>query len=288
MTTWIPTPFPARRTLRAVCLAAACATLAAACEDDATAPSGPFGRAVYAVDDANTLVRFGSTRPDQVTRRGTISGLQAGETVVGIDFRAVDGRLYAVGSSSRVYTVDSVTAVATPVAAAAFTPALSGTAFGVDFNPVPDRVRVHTDTEQNLRLNQLTGTVAATDGTLAYATGDAGAGSNPAIVGTAYTNSVAPAPTTTTLFAIDSNRDVLVTLANPNNGQMRTVGPLGVATTDRVGFDIVGSDGSAFASLTETGATRSRLFTVNTATGAATLVGTIDHAGPLRGIAVAP
>lgn len=288
MTTWTPTPFPARRALRAACLAAACVTLAAACEDDATGPSGPFGRAVYAVDDANTLVRFGSGRPDQVTRRGTITGLQAGETVVGIDFRAVDGRLYAVGSSSRIYTVDSVTAVATPVAAAAFTPALSGTAFGVDFNPVPDRVRVHTDTEQNLRLNQLTGAVAAVDGTLAYAAGDAGAGSNPAIAGTAYTNSVAPAPTTTTLFAIDSNRDVLVTLANPNDGQMRTVGPLGVATTDRVGFDIVGSDGTAYASLTETGETRSRLYTINTGTGAATLVGTIQHASPLRGMAVAP
>ncbi len=288
MTTWTPTSPLARRALRAGCLIAAAAVLAAACEDDATGPSGPFGRAVYGVDDANTLVRFGSMRPDQVTRRGTVTGLQAGETLVGIDFRAVDGRLYAVGSSSRIYTVDTVTAAATPVGAAAFAPALSGTAFGVDFNPVPDRVRVHTDAEQNLRLNQLTGAVAATDGTLAYAAGDAGAGTNPAIAGTAYTNSVAPAPTSTVLFAIDSGRDALVTLANPNDGQMRTVGPLGVATTDRVGFDIVGSDGSAYATLTETGAARSRLYTVNTTTGAATLVGTVDHGSPLRGIAVAP
>lgn len=287
MTTWTPAATLTRRALRAGCLAAAAAVLAAGCEDDATGPSGPFGRAVYGVDDANTLVRFGSMRPDQATGRA-ITGLQPGETVVGIDFRAVDGRLYAVGSSSRIYTVDTVTAAATPVGSAAFTPALSGTAFGVDFNPVPDRVRVHTDAEQNLRLNQLTGAVAATDGALAYAAGDAGAGSNPAIAGTAYTNSVAPAPTTTALFAIDAARDVLVTLANPNDGQMRTVGPLGVATTDRVGFDIVGSDGSAYATLTETGAGRSRLYTVNTTTGAATLVGTLGHGGPLRGIAVAP
>lgn len=286
MTQWTPTPALARRALGAACLLAA--VTVAACEDDATGPTGPFGRAIYAVDDANTLVRFGSTRPDQVTRRGVITGLQAGETVVGIDFRAVDRRLYAVGSSSRIYTVDTLTAVATPVGSAAFTPALNGTAFGVDFNPVPDRVRVHTDAEQNLRLNQLTGAVAATDGALAYAAGDAGAGSNPAIAGTAYTNSVSPAPTTTALFAIDANRDVLVTLANPNDGQMRTVGPLGVATTDRVGFDIVGSDGSAYATLTETGASRSRLYTVNTGTGAVTEVGVVRHGSPLRGIAVAP
>jgi hypothetical protein len=287
MKTWTTSAALTRRALRAGCLIAATAVLAAACDDDATGPSGPFGRAIYAVDDANTLIRFGSTRPDQVAR-AAITGMQPGETVVGIDFRAVDRRLYAVGSSSRIYTVDTVTAVATPVGSAAFTPALNGAAFGVDFNPVPDRVRVHTDAEQNLRLNQLTGAVAATDGALAYAAGDAGAGTNPAIAGTAYTNSVAPAPAATVLFAIDSGRDVLVTLSNPNDGQMRTVGPLGVATTDRVGFDIVGSDGSAFASLTEAGASRSRLYTINTTTGAATLVGTIGHRGPLRGIAIAP
>ncbi|HEX8271145.1 MAG TPA: DUF4394 domain-containing protein [Longimicrobiaceae bacterium] len=285
MTQWTPTPTLARRALGAACLLAA--VTAAGCEDDATGPTGPFGRAIYAVDDANRLVRFGSTRPDQVTS-GAITGLQAGETVVGIDFRAVDRRLYAVGSSSRIYTVDTVTAVATPIGSAAFTPALSGAAFGVDFNPVPDRVRVHTDAEQNLRLNQLTGATAAVDGALAYAAGDAGAGSNPAIAGTAYTNSVAPAPATTVLFAIDAARDVLVTLANPNDGQMRTVGPLGVATTDRVGFDIVGSDGTAYATLTETGASRSRLYTVNTGTGAVTEVGVVRHGSPLRGIAVAP
>jgi hypothetical protein len=287
MKTWTTSAALTRRALRAGCLIAATAVLAAACDDDATGPSGPFGRAIYAVDDANTLIRFGSTRPDQVAR-AAITGMQPGETVVGIDFRAVDRRLYAVGSSSRIYTVDTVTAVATPVGSAAFTPALNGAAFGVDFNPVPDRVRVHTDAEQNLRLNQLTGAVAATDGALAYAAGDAGAGTNPAIAGTAYTNSVAPAPATTVLFAIDSGRDVLVTLPNPNDGQMRTVGPLGVATTDRVGFDIVGSDGSAFATLTEAGASRSRLYTINTTTGAATLVGTVGHGSPLRGIAVAP
>lgn len=285
MTQWTPTQALARRALGAACLLAAAAV--AACEDDSTGPTGPFGRAIYAVNDANTLVRFGSMRPDQVAS-AAITGLQAGETVVGIDFRAVDRRLYAVGSSSRIYTVDTVTAVATPVGSAAFTPALNGAAFGVDFNPVPDRVRVHTDAEQNLRLNQLTGAVAATDGALAYAAGDAGAGSNPAIAGTAYTNSVAPAPATTALFAIDANRDVLVTLANPNDGQMRTVGPLGVATTDRVGFDIVGSDGTAYATLTETGASRSRLYTVNTTTGAVTEVGVVRHGSPLRGIAVAP
>lgn len=266
--------------------AAALAILAAGCDDDPTGLSGPRGRSVFAVDESNALVVFGAMRPDQAESRGTITGLQAGEAVVGIDFRPVDGRLYAIGSSNRVYVVDTVTAAATAVGAAAFTPALAGTAYGVDFNPVPDRIRTHSDGEQNLRLHPGTGALAATDGVLAYAAGDAGAGSNPAIVATAYTNSVAGA-TTTTLFAIDAARDVLVTLANPNDGVMTTVGALGVSTAEFAGFDIAGNDGSAYAALS-TGGSRSTLYTINVATGAATRVGTVDHERRLRGIAIAP
>jgi len=124
------------------------------------------------------------------------------------------------------------------------------------------------------------------DGTLAYATTDAGTGQNPNLVGTAYTNSTATA-TTTTLFAIDSNRDVLVKVDPPNNGTLLTVGALGVDTTDAVGFDIAGSaDGTALASLTLTGGTSS-LYTLDLATGRATLKGAVSGL-VLRGIAVGP
>jgi len=264
----------------------ALAVFALACEGDPTGLSGPPGRTIFAVDESNVLVAFGAMRPDQADARGTITGLQSGEAIVGIDFRPADGKLYAVGSSSRVYMIDTVTAAATAVGTAAFTPALAGTAFGVDFNPVPDRIRTHSDTEQNLRLHPGTGALGAVDGVLAYAAGDAGAGSNPVIAGTAYTNSVAGA-TTTTLFAIDAARDVLVTLAAPNDGMMRTVGALGAATSEWVGFDIAGNDGSAYATLS-TSDSGSALYTVNLTTGAATRVGTVDHGRRLRGIAIAP
>lgn len=268
-----------------VLLAAALVVGTAACDEDPTGLSGPRGRSIFAVDESNALVVFGAMRPDQAESVGTITGLQSGEAIVGIDFRPVDGRLYAVGSSSRIYVVDTATAAATVVQGTAFTPTLSGAAFGVDFNPVPDRIRTHSDAEQNLRLHPVTGSVGAVDSTLAYATGDAGAGTNPSVVATAYTNSVAGA-TTTTLFAIDAARDVLVTLAAPNDGMMRTVGALGVNTSELAGFDIAGNDGAAYATLTTSGS-RSALYTINTTTGAATLVGNVDHNRRLRGIAIA-
>lgn len=285
-------------------IAATCALLAltvTACSDDDDADdlTGPGqgvtrGASVFGVDAQNTLVVFGRGNPTRGAVRSTaITGLASGETVVGIDFRAnaaatADRGLYAVTSASRIYVIDTTSGAATAIGSAAFTPAVSGAAFGIDFNPTVDRVRLHSDTEQNLRLNQLTGAVAGTDTPLAYATGDAGAGQNPAIAGTAYTNSVTGAASTE-LFAIDAERDQLVFLASPNAGSLATRGPLGVNTTAAVGFDIVGAgSGTAYATLTPNGTSRSRLYTINLATGAATAVGDVNFSRPLVGIAVAP
>ena len=268
-------------------LAAALALSLAACEDDATGSSfDPQGRRIFAVDAAGSLVTFGSQNPDR-TRRVAISGLQSGETLVGIDFRPADGRLYAVSAASRIYVVDTLTAAATVVGSAPFTPALAGTSFGFDFNPTVDRIRVHGNAGQNLRVHPATGAVAATDTALTYLAGDPGAGTTPRITGTAYTNSVSGA-TSTVLFGIDSNRDALVLVGAPNGGRMTTVGSLGVNTTDDVGFDIAGPDATREAYVTLTEGNRSQLYTINLSTGATTPLGRIGGSSPLRGIAVAP
>lgn len=265
-----------------------------------TGPAGPSGatgsangRTIYGIDGSNSLIAFGAIRPDLILKRVTVTGLQTGETIQGIDFGPVDGRLYALGSTSRVYTLDTTSGVATIVGTAAFTPLLTGSNFGFDFNPVPNRIRVHSNSAQDLRLvprlgGATDGTVAAVDGTLTYAVGDPGAAQVPAIGGTAYTNSVAGA-TTTTLYAIDFNRDVLTTLANPNDGIMTTVGSLGVNTTGDVGFDIAGDNGTAYVTLTTGGGfAGSTLYVINLASGTLFPVGGVTNALPLRGIAIAP
>ena len=260
--------------------------------------SVPRGATIFGVDDRNILVSFGRDNPTRgEVRRIPITGLGTGETVVGIDFRAnapgvSDRRLYAITSGNRVVTVDTTTGVATIIGTAAFTPVLAGTSFGVDFNPQADRIRLHSDAEQDLRLNPLTGAVAATDTALAYADGDVNAGQNPTIVGTAYTNSV-PAATATDLFAIDADRDVLVLLESPNSGKLTTRGALGVNTALAVGFDIVGAGagtsfaGTAYATLSGS-PTRSQLYTINLTTGLASLIGDVNHDRALIGIAIAP
>jgi len=254
---------------------------------------------IYGVTATNNLVSFSSTNPGTFLINRPITGLQEGETVLGIDFRPANGQLYALGSTSRLYTIDPATGAATPVGASgAFT--LSGAEFGFDFNPVPDLIRVNSDADQNLRLNPNTGGLQGTDGVLAYdATADDGdpvdpnAGTNPNIVAAGYINSFAGA-TTTTLYDIDSNLDILVIQSPPNSGTLNTVGPLGVDTSNIASLDILTSadrtTNTAFAALTVGGV--SNLYTINLSNGAATRVGTTPiggTGGPLiRGIAVAP
>lgn len=265
--------------------AVAACLLVVSCSDDGPTGPGPVeGRTMYGVDNSDQLREIDSENPGEDRGQAAITGMVTGETMVGIDFNAVDGRLYGVGSLANVYTIDTATAAATLVGVGGFA-ALSGSFFGVDFNPVPDRLRIHSETGLNLRVNQLTGALAATDTALVYAAGDANAGATANIVATAYTNSIVGA-TATTLFAIDSDLDVLVTLPSPNSGQLRTVGPLGVATSEYAALDIAGDDGIAYAALT-TAAQGSALYTVDLATGRATPLGALGGEA-LVGLAVAP
>jgi hypothetical protein len=239
---------------------------------------------VYGVTTSNNLVRFNSTTPGTVLRSVAITGLQAGENVVGIDFRPATGQLFGIGSTSRLYRIDTFTGAATQVGAAgAFT--LSGTSFGFDFNPVPDRIRVTSDADQNLRLNPNDGTLTATDGTLAYAAGDANAGQNPNVVASGYTNSFGGA-TATTLYDIDSNLDILAIQNPPNNGTLNTVGPLGVNVSGEAGLDINSGNNTALAALQPAAGGASSLYRINLTNGAATLVGSIGSGLTVRDIAI--
>ncbi len=239
--------------------------------------------AVYGLTDANALVRFDSASPGTINNTVAVTGLNSGATLLGIDFRPANGQLYGVSSDSRLYTINLSSGVATAIGSAgAFT--LNGTSFGFDFNPVPDRIRVTSNADQNLRLNQNTGALQGTDTSLAYALGDSNAPNNPNIVGSAYTNSFSGTPTTT-LFGIDSALDILVTQNPPNAGTLNTVGSLGFDTSDQVGFDIFFFGNQAFASLTAVGGSSS-FYSINLGTGAATAIGAIGSGLLISDIAI--
>jgi hypothetical protein len=70
-----------------------------------------------------------------------VTGLQQGESLLGIDFRPANGLLYGVGSSNRLYTVNPRTGEASQVGSGQFAVPLTPGAAGFDFNPTVDRIR---------------------------------------------------------------------------------------------------------------------------------------------------
>ncbi|MEQ1860881.1 MAG: DUF4394 domain-containing protein [Chthoniobacteraceae bacterium] len=243
--------------------------------------------------DTNLLIQFDGT--GALTGAALpVTGLEPAEIIEGIDFQPSTGTLFALGNSSRLYTINVTTGAATAIGGAgAFT--LSGTEFGFDFNPTVNApsnlIRVTSDADQNLRLNP-NGSLTSTDTPLIYSTtpADPNVGVNPNVVASAYTNSFKGAATTT-LFGIDSNLDILVTQNPPNNGVLNTVGALGVNVTTVAGFDIApgpAGTNTAYAALSTDGIS-SGLYTIDLTTGAAALTAAIDGGGRLvRSFAVVP
>ena len=218
----------------------------------------PTNPVAYAVDQANNLLIFNPTASGVITK--PIRNLAAGEMIVGIDMRPATGQLFALGNTSRIYAVNMANGVATMIGSGPFTPALSGTSFGFDFNPTVDRIRVVSNTGQNLRLNPVTGTVAATDRPLNPGT--------PSVDAAGYINSF-PGAKTTELYVIDYTTDKLHTQEPPNAGTLEPGLPLGINVSASNGFDIGGRTNNAYGLFTV--GTTNGLYTINLTTGAASL-----------------
>lgn len=277
-----PTPRP-------LLAAAAFALLGACASAPPPPPSGPpRAEIVFAVDEANHLLRFRAASPERIEARLPLAGLQPGESLVGIDFRVARGVLYGLSSAGRLLTIDTRTALVAPVGAA---PAvvLQGTRFGVDFNPAADRLRVVSDSGQNLRLHPDTGALVAADPALAAPGSPA-----PRLAAAAYTYNKRDDKLTTN-YAIDIGRGWLVVqgsiegaqpVVSPNTGRITDVGALGTGAVDDAAFDIADIDNAALAALRRDG--RTALYAVDLASGRARLLGRIGDGGTLRGIAIQP
>ncbi|WP_339879374.1 DUF4394 domain-containing protein [uncultured Algoriphagus sp.] len=216
----------------------------------------------YATCLDNRLYRFDPTSPSPLAV--DIMGLKDGEKIVGLDFRPVNGQLLAVSNMSQLYSVNPSSGAITPIGDP-FMPAAMGTYIGFDFNPTVDRIRLITDQGQNLRLHPDLGTVAFVDGSLSPGT--------PMASGAAYTKNFA-GTTSTALYVVDAQTDMLYQVSPPNDGILVEIGPLGIDITDDNGFDVGGTSDMAYGVFTVGGA--SGVYSINLMTGAATKVSDLN------------
>jgi hypothetical protein len=268
---------------------------------------------IVAISLRNELITFACETPQTILSRKALTGLAAGRRIVGIDVRPANRTLYALDSALQLYTVDVASAALTPVGQATSL-AVKGDAFGVDFNPVVDRLRVVTEAGVNFRIHPETGAVVDAnpdmsglqiDVPLAFDEEDVNAFVSPRVSAAAYTNG-GTAKKVTTNYAIESRTGSLVTLgrrerlspafapATPNTGKLFTIGALGVVPDGTVSFDIViGADSSieggiAYASFIPLGTQQTQLYRINLSNGRATSQGVIGRGEPVSGLAVLP
>jgi hypothetical protein len=239
----------------------------------ATVPKSALGLS----SNGKNLTAFSLTTGKRTKALGQAKGLVGDVRLIGIDERPADHKVYGVGDKGGIYVVNRGNAAVRKVSQLSV--ALEGTHFGVDFNPAADRLRIISNTGQNLRhdVSQPAPTTAV-DGALNYdgttATGVTAAG---------YTNSDNDASTGTTLFNLDMTRDQVVQQVPANSGNLVVSGPFGPRQGPIAGFDVVGSnsgsrtvDNTGFATIRPTGGGLATLYRVNLLSGKFTKVAKFD------------
>jgi Domain of unknown function (DUF4394) len=207
-----------------------------------TGAAGAAAANLVALTGDRTLLTIDSS--PAVVRRVNISGLDA--QLLGIDIRPSDGRLYGLLANGKVVTINIRTGVASPqVTLPLTTPLPSGQRFSVDFNPVPNLLRIVSSGGTgavNLAANVDDATVPVVVAMApAYpasppAPPNPFGGVTPSVIAVAYTNGAGAKGTL--LFDIDDATDALYIQQPPAAGTLVNVAnQLGISP-GQIGFDI--------------------------------------------------
>jgi hypothetical protein len=253
---------------RSVLALLAAVLLLPACGDESTsgAPSaGPPPGSILLLNDANAIFRISPGSPSLTESVVVVTGL-GGDTLAKIKHHPATGRLLGLSENGLFFLIDPVTGHAGRLFNTAL--GLAGT-YSFDVHPATGILSVQTDADDRAFVDP-------TDGSATPAADLSPASS---VVAAAY----APGGT---LFAISmSATGDLVAVAADSS--VAAVGPLPSISASA---DVdVAANGTAYAVLTPTagGGGVTNLYTIDLATGAATLVGPLQPAA-LRSLTVVP
>jgi hypothetical protein len=223
----------------------------------------------------NQLLLFRSDSPSNLQGAVTVSGLATGETLLGIGYQETLGRIYALGSTNRLYVVNPITGAALPVSTLPFSPPLNGDAFAFAVDNTTNLARSYSSSGQNLTVSIVTGQGAGTGASYAYDPSDPGTGTTPVLSALAYTVPPAGSQGAAGLYAIDSARSALVT-APTSQALIRTIGDLGVQTAGPAGL-VLTRAGTAMAALRTSADGNPQLYDLDIATGKATPISSDEN-----------
>ena len=280
--------------------AAACALILTSCmEDEIVSPiddSSLDARTMTTTAGVSTIVGLSSnnelytistTSPASVTAIIPIAGLKSGESILAIDFNPANGRLYGLGSTGLLYSIDRNTGMATAVSTTPME--LAGTQFGFDFNPKTGMISVVSNKGQHIIVNPLGGAVLSTT----WSTNTTARINSIAYMGASSTTAGA------VMYDI-SGADYKLYSQDMKTGMLTSIGTTGLIINGDGGFDIT-RNGTAFAIFTaksdsthtspvfsttpeDLSQEASRLYSINLRTGVATSYGKVGNG--LIGVAV--
>ncbi len=242
----------------------------------------------WAVNTSNALVSYDSAAPGSALSSTPITGLVGSDGVTAdtfgriADITYVGSTLYGIDLNANLYTLN--TAVGTiqfgtaTLVSSTFSPA--GFDLGIAYDPFPvlegNILRVVSDSAENFAVSA--GGVFTQGNNVFVGTGisDINEGANLAFSGLAID------PDFGTGYAFDANLDTLFITNDPDFAEFFTVGLLGGDFTALGSIEWV--DGNTLIAALSTDSVESSLYSIDTSTGVATLIGSFDTG--ITGIAV--
>jgi hypothetical protein len=225
-------------------------------EDPAPTPQGPapVGDVMYAVDLSNNFIVFGSGSISTLSAKMRITGLPILKRVIGLAIRPADGAVIAVGNDSRVYTIDPLTAHATPVSGAPFSPEIAeffDIHFAMALEPNGTRVRlIAAESGGNWSIDINDGTAYLAENAR-YGTGSELEGQTARLLGLVYPtlpdSAKQPGWCENLAYALDADEAVMLASCDPDSGQWWPTGVTPEASATRVAttaYPLASSTGS--------------------------------------------
>ena len=176
-------------------------------------------QSMYGLTTSNSIMTMASaSSPSSASGPYSISGVASGQSLIGLDSRAGNGGLYALGynnttSQVQLYTIthSGTTYTAHPVGSTSTMDLGSTNSASFDFvSTVDNQIRIIGRNGNNYMMNANNGSIMSTGtGSLSYASGDAHSGSSAVIGGTAYLNNFYGSDATQEV-AYDMTNNVLV------------------------------------------------------------------------------
>lgn len=195
----------------------------------------------YYLTSANRLIGF-STADGARALISTTLVTATGESLLDIDYRAAEGRLYALGSLGGIYAISNGTAIL--LATLPSGTLASGVRYVLDIDPVSDRMRVLGGNGDNLLVDINNGLVTRN-------TSITVSGSAAPVAGAAFTDLPdATEGRVSSLYTLDTAGDAIYELNPASSGTATRVAGLGLNATGVVGYDINPANGKGYGVLT--------------------------------------